>query len=314
VPILAAFLAAPSMQPAAQQLASGGARASDPLPAAAPTDSAAEEAAVSTVRTIRIQNYRPYDQRGINVFEAPKDNTPFAGFTLDFGGAFTQQFQALDHSNTAVPVLKQDAAGNEYDANELIDIGMGFNLATANLNLDAQLAPGIRVALESYMSSRHHNEFWVQGGYLQVDESPIDHPVLHTLMRYVTLKAGMFEQNYGDAHFRRSDNGNAIYNPFVENYLLDAFNTEIGAEVYFRAGPWLAMGGVTDGQNKGGVTAPDQRGPAFLAKLGYDQQINPDLRIRLTGSVYDVGKTPSNNLYGGDRTGSRYYSVMENTQ
>src|SRR5690606_8080552 len=107
---------------------------------------------------------------------------------------------------------------------------------------------------------------------------------------------------------------NAIYNPFVENYLLDAFNTEIGAEVYFRAGPWLAMGGVTDGQNKGGVTAPDQRGPAFLAKLGYDQQINPDLRIRLTGSVYDVGKTPSNNLYGGDRTGSRYYSVMENTQ
>ena len=39
------------------------------------------------------------------------------------------------------------------------------------------------------------------------------------------------EINYGDAHFRRSDNGNAIYNPFVGNYIMDAFTTEIGGEV-----------------------------------------------------------------------------------
>ncbi len=276
--------------------------------------SADDASAMLTAPAVRMQNYRPQDQRGLNVFEAPKDDTPYSGFVLDFTGAFTQQFQALDHSNTAAQRPLTDATGKPYDGNELLDIGMGFNLATANLGVNAQLAPGIRVALETYMSSRHHNEFWVKGGYLQVDQSPIDHPVLNTLMEYLTVKAGMFELNYGDAHFRRSDNGNAIYNPFVENYILDSFNTEIGAEVYFRTGPWLAMAGVTDGVNKGGVNVPDQRGPAFLGKVGFDNQLNRDLRVRLTGSIYNVNKTPSNNLFAGDRTGSRYYSVMENTQ
>ena len=51
-------------------------------------------------------------------------------------------------------------------------------------------------------------------------------------MQIATLRVGHFEINYGDAHFRRTDNGNAIYNPFVGNYIMDAFTTEIGGEVY----------------------------------------------------------------------------------
>ena len=54
-------------------------------------------------------------------------------------------------------------------------------------------------------------------------------------MQIVTVRVGHFEINYGDAHFRRSDNGNAIYNPFVGNYIMDAFTTEIGGEVYLKA-------------------------------------------------------------------------------
>jgi len=37
------------------------------------------------------------------------------------------------------------------------------------------------------------------------------------------------------------------------------------------------------------------------------------LRVRLTGSGYIANKAMSNTLYGGDRAGSRYYWVMENT-
>jgi hypothetical protein len=264
---------------------------------------------------VRIRYIRPQDQRGVNTFEAPKvAGAPYEGFHLDWTAAFTQQFQTISHSNAAVERIATDGNGNEYDANQLMDIGWGFNLATANLGLNAQLAPGIRLAVESYMSSRHHNEFWVKGGYLQIDESPLDHPALNRLMEFTTVKVGMFELNYGDAHFRRSDNGNAMFNPFVENYILDSFNTEIGAEIYFRTGPWMAMLGATDGVNRGGVTNPNDRGPAFLAKLGFDDQLSDELRVRLTGSLYTVDKTPGNNLYNGDRTGSRYYSVMENTR
>jgi hypothetical protein len=274
----------------------------------------AKAARMSTQPVPSIQYIRPADQRGINVFETSKEaGAPYAGFKLDWTAAFSQQFQGLEHSNAASPRMINDAAGKPFNANELGDIGWGFNLAAANLGINAQLAPGVRLALESYMSSRHHNEFWVKGGYVQVDESPIDLPVLHTLMQYLTIKAGMFELNYGDAHFRRTDNGNSFFNPFVENNILDAFNTEIGTEIYAQTGPFMAMVGITDGVNKGGVTNPDARGPAYLAKLAFDQQLTPLIRTRLSGSMYSVAKTPSNNLYFGDRSGSRYFNVLDNS-
>ena len=307
---LALFAATPAM---AQTVAAG-----DPgtKPAAA-ADSTAEEGSgwLSTQPESRIQHIRPADQRGNNVFEPPKrDNVRYNGFQLTWGASFAQQFQVLEHENTAAERPATDASGNPYNANQLMDIGSGFNLASANLVLNAQLAPGIRVALETYLSSRRHQETWVKDGYLLVDASPIDAPVLHTLMEYITIKAGMFELNYGDAHFRRSDNGNTIHNPFVGNYIMDAFTTEIGTEVYARSSGLMAMVGVTGGVNKGDVTNPDARGPAFLAKLGVDRQLTPDLRVRLTGSAYTVDQTPSATLYGGDRAGSRYYMVLENTK
>jgi hypothetical protein len=258
---------------------------------------------------ITIQHLRPQDKRGINVFEAPKDDAvPFLGFKLDFGAAFTQQFQGLKHENAAAPRLV-----NNVNQNQLMEIGNGFNNASANLYVNAQLAPGIRVALTTYLSSRHHQETWVKDGYLLIDESPIDVAVLNTIMKYVTVKAGHFEINYGDAHFRRSDNGNAMYNPFVGNLILDAFTTEVGGEVYARANGFLAMFGVTGGEIRGNVLAPNDRGPAFITKLGFDRQFTPELRVRLTGSNYRVEKSPANTLFAGDRAGSRYFFVLENT-
>jgi hypothetical protein len=261
-----------------------------------------------------IQHIRPQDKRGLFMFESPKDDAvPFTGFRLDWGAAFTQQFQSLDHSNTALAVIKKDAAGKDYNANQLMTIGNGFNNASANLNLNAQLAPGIRVALTTYLSSRHHNEAWVKDGYLLIDESPIDFEPLNVLMQYVTVKAGHFEINYGDAHFRRSDNGNALYNPFVGNLVMDAFTTEVGSEIYLRAKGFIAMAAMTGGEIKGNILTPENRSPAWIFKLGYDKQVNEDVRLRLTGSHYQISRSPANTLYAGDRAGSRYWFVLENT-
>jgi hypothetical protein len=129
----------------------------------------------------------------------------------------------------------------------------------------------------------------------------------------VTLKVGHMEINYGDAHFRRSDNGNALYNPFVGNYIMDAFTTEIGGEAYLKTGPVIAMAAIMGGEVRGTVLTPGQRGPAYVGKLGFDRQMSDDLRVRLTGSLYTTKKALSNTLYGGDRAGSRYYWVLENT-
>ena len=257
---------------------------------------------------IEISNFRPTDMRGINVYEAPKDQTPFTGFKIGWGAAFTQQFQGLDHSNTAAAKVVSGV-----DANKLVRIGHGFNNAQANLYLNAQLAKGIRVALTQYLSTRHHNETWVKDGYFLIDDSPIDQALLNNIMKYVSLRIGHFEINYGDGHFRRTDAGNAMYNPLVGNYILDAFTTEIGAEAYVRKSGFLAMGGVTGGEIRGTVRNPEKRSPAYLAKLGFDKQLTADFRARLTGSLYTKKRSNSNTLYSGDRAGSRYYDVLENT-
>jgi hypothetical protein len=277
--------------------------------AAQEAEAAAAEASWKKGRPITIQYTRPQDKRGLNVFETSKDpGAEFKGFKLDFGAAFTSQVQNLSHRNTAAPNVV-----NGVDANQLQNIGFGFNNSTANATLHAQLAPGIRVQLTSYLSARHHNEMWVKDGYIQIDQSPVELAPLKMLFEIATVRIGHMEINYGDAHFRRSDNGNAIYNPFVGNYIMDAFTTEIGGEVYLKLNGIIAMGSVTAGELRGTVLSPEQRGPSLIGKLGVDRQINPDLRVRLTGSMYKADKALSNTLYGGDRAGSRYYWVMENT-
>ncbi|MDP2040519.1 MAG: hypothetical protein Q8S14_11115 [Algoriphagus sp.] len=258
-----------------------------------------------------VQYWRPYDQRGINVFETGKaDTVAFEGMKVRIGGHFTQQWQNLSHENTASPVLN----AQNVNLNQLIEIGAGTNLATANLNIDVELADGLRLNLTTYLSSRHHPETWVKGGYLQVDKLGfLNLGNTDWFDKYLTVRVGHMEINYGDAHFRRSDNGNAMYNPFVGNYIMDAFTTEVGGEVFFQSNGWLAMVAVTGGEIQGGITSPANRKPNFIGKFGYDKNLSDDLRVRLTGSVYTTSSSQRNTLWGGDRAGSRYYLVMENT-
>jgi len=259
-----------------------------------------------------LDNMRPLDKRGINIFEAPKDTvSTFDGVRVRVGGASTIQFQALDHESKG---QWTDAEGLPL---ELIEIGPNFNLPTANLDLDVALAPGLRMHLRTYLSSRHHPEPYVKDGYIQIDGMDfISEDFMGDLMDNVTIKIGHMEQNYGDAHFRRSDNAQTIHNPFVGNLIMDAFTTEVGAEVYYQNSGFLLMGGATNGKLNQSVSNPAANGVSWLGKVGYDNGnfVDADaLRFRLTGSVYHTSQVPNSYLYGADRAGSRYYLVMEQT-
>jgi hypothetical protein len=139
-------------------------------------------------------------------------------------------------------------------------------------------------------------------------------------MEYLTIKVGDMEIDYGDAHYRRSDNGRVISNPFVGNYIIDAFTTQIASEIMFRSKGVLLMGAVSNGSLKpalsgysssAGYTAYDTpKELAFYWKAGYDKQLNDDLRFRLMVSGYHAPKHHFGSLYNGDRAGSRYYLVM----
>jgi len=280
------------------------------------------------------------------------DSVKFDGLKVRIGANLTQGFQSLNHSNSAkalltatgqstlietapgsgsfvnlatgaaVPgIVKSPSVYGGYtsatnvlymNGNQLYDMAPGLPLAQANLNLDVQLADGVRLSLVTYMSSHHHNEFWVQGGYIQIDKVGfLNSEMMDRLWKNLTLKVGHMEINYGDAHFRRNDGGNTMYNPFIENNLMDEFSTEIGGELAWQRNGIIIMGGLTDGEIQGSVTKGKDRSPSIYGKVGYDKTYGERTRLRLTGSIYNTASSVSNTIYGGDRTGSNYQYAME---
>lgn len=246
-----------------------------------------------------LQYFRTPDKTGLNVFETNKDeDVEFDGIKVRIGGSNTLQFQAITQSGS-------------FD--ELPDLIPNFNLATSNLDFDVQLHNGLRMHLRTYLSARHHSEAWVKGGYMQIDRLDfIQEGFMSELMDKVTIKVGHMEINYGDTHFRRTDNGQAIFNPFVGNYIMDSFTTEVAGEVYIKHNGFLAMLGLTNGKlNQSTFDSDVNTRASIIGKLGFDKQVNEDLRLRLTGSFYTTGQAASLYLYTGDRAGARYYDVFE---
>jgi hypothetical protein len=235
-------------------------------------------------------------------FEEPvTDTAVFSGVKVKVGGDFALQFQDLKHNS---------------DVDILYELVPDFNLPTANLNLDVLLADGIDMHLRTYLSSRHHNNTWVKGGYIRIHSLDfIRKGLLSGFMERLSIRTGMDEINYGDAHFRRTDNAEAIHNPFVGNFIMDAFSVEVFGEATFNYEGIIGVLGISNGKLNQSVTVTGQSNNdnklSFYGKLGYDGMPVDALRLRLTGSWYvNRGTTTGTHLYGGDRTGSRYYSVL----
>jgi septum formation topological specificity factor MinE len=270
--------------------------------------------------------FRENNKDGLNVFETPKTEKEFTGVKTTIGGGFTQGFQTLNHTNIATIKMAGTPA---VDNNGLYRIRPGFNLASANLALKTELADGVALNMELYLAARHHNETWVKGGYIQFDKLPfLKMDFVDNIMKYTTIKMGQMDVNFGDSHFRRSDGGNTILNPFVENYIVDAFATEIGAEFDVNYNGFVGVLGLTNGLLKGNINVLDptytdkvapndtvlsagKNNPSLILKLGYDKELTDDLRVRLTGSAYFNKGAASSTLFGGDRTGSNYVGVID---
>ena len=276
---------------------------------------------VSFAQFGKINNLRPYDKSGINIFEDPKDTTSsFDGLKLKFGAGFTQQFQNLKHKNPGALNNNIGSFSPAVAGNQLKIITPGFQTAQANLYMDVQLADGIRLNITSYLSTKHHNETWVKGGYIQFDKLPFEGKIWEDIMQIATIKIGHFEVDYGDQHFRRSDGGSAIYNPFMEGNIVDEFATEIGGQVMLRKNGFFGVIAATNGMIKGNVDSlyaasnPDgdyHKQPSILLKGGFDKQVMDDVRLRVSGSYYGNQSSGGNTIFGGDRSGSNYQYVME---
>lgn len=260
----------------------------------------------------QIQNQIKRDQTGINQFDVKKDSVEYKGLSIDLGGAFNMDFQAINSFND------QPASNGDITGYRLLNNQNNFTLPAADMTIGAQLFDGVRVNLDVYLASRHHNETYVKGGYLQIDKLDfIKKDFLADIMKYSTIKIGQMENNYGDAHFKSSDNGSTLKNAFVGNNIMNAFSTQMGIEVYYNRNGWVSMLGATNG-NLNQTNTELASGyntvvsPTVLAKLGYDKQINNDLRVRFTGSYIHSANMGNANIYSGSRSGFGYWSVLNN--
>lgn len=242
-----------------------------------------------------------------NVFEDPKVEAPeYTGVKVTVGGDFALQYQGVKHWTE----------GTLPAGVTLLNMENNFNLPTANLDLNAHLAKGIKMHLRTYLSARHHNEAWVKGGYIQVDNLDFISPgLLGDIMKYARIKIGMDEINYGDSHFRRTDNAEAINNPFVGNLIMDNFSTEAFGEAYIFYNGFTGMLGISNGKlNQSPIKGTNDNKASIYAKIAYDKQVTSDLRVRLSGSFYtNKGLNTGTYLYSADRGGSRYYYVLLTT-
>lgn len=239
-------------------------------------------------------------------FEPPKERSGFDKVALKFGVDLTFTYQGLSHEFAPSDGTTPQA------------IQQGLILPTADLEIDAKVLKGFNVKLETMLSSHHHNETFVKGGYASIDSLDFVAPgFASAFMERATLKIGVDDIDFGDAHFRRSDNAGVFNNPFVMNLAVESYMQAGFLELIYR---WpelraFAVAGITNGQVNPDDVKESEGSDAYsyYAKLGYDSQVSDALRLRATESLFYARETSKNALYLGDKAGNVAREIFNNT-
>jgi len=258
----------------------------------------------------------------VQQFEPEKDTSAFKGKPeVSFSTDLSFYFQGLSQTYTGVSIPATTAVvpsgGFTAATAANVPIESGLILPTANFDINAKVMSGFNVKLQTMLASHHHNDTYVKGGYATIDNLDFVAPgFLADVMKNTTIKIGVNDINYGDDQYRRTDNANVMRNPFINNMAVEGYLQGTHLEVLYRV-PTLssfAMVGITNGQaNPQDVAETNYSATAgtadsnrygLYAKLGFDQQINDDLRFRITESVYFIEGANRNDLYSSDKAGN----------
>jgi len=206
---------------------------------------------------------------------------------------------------------------DENTNNSFSDVPYGLQSAVGNLTFDANIADGIDVYFDLYLSSTHHTgEVTDHEGYIYLSHLPEDSDPLsfNRIFKYIDIKAGHFELDFGNQHLVRSDNADVQRNPLIGNYIVDANTVSPAIEVIGRPDPFYWVGGFSMGTTTGDFKK--NRGTAIYGKVGLDY----NNMLNVAGSYYrvDHSKNPTgypnngsfSSLFSGNRSGGRYSGVL----
>lgn len=195
----------------------------------------------------------------------------------------------------------------------------GFQTPFANVSFMATFDDVMDVYFDLYISSRSHPDYMQGGqGYMLFKKLPEQLQGIQAFDWFFDnfdIKAGGFEVDYGDAHYRRSNAGSTWQNPLIGNYVVDPRGIDIGVELIANGWPIKALVGMGSGTYKGHFG--DGSGYSSHAKFWGDPL--PGLRASL--SLYHADHSgdgpgwPENNGTAGDlfvtnRSGGPYAGVF----
>jgi len=221
------------------------------------------------------------------------------------------RFQALTQDNVA------DTVGTDSIPSRRLR--PGFQTAFGNMSFLADFNKQMEVYFDIFLADKpHQNQLQGDEGYMLIRElpSPVgDNPWAKSIFDHINVKAGQFETDFGDSHYRRSINAAVQRNPLVGGYLIDPRATEIGMEVYTDDGalpiPVNAMVGFGSGTDTGDFRQGHQF--SVHGKLW----ANPIEKLRTSASIYAVDHSHNStsqsrtNLFRANRSGGSYSGIFD---
>ncbi|HET7584676.1 MAG TPA: hypothetical protein VFK13_07210 [Gemmatimonadaceae bacterium] len=203
------------------------------------------------------------------------------------------------------------------DPGTLPQLGSGFQEAVGNVFLTSTLTEGIDAYVELYLSSKHHaGQVFDREGYVLISKVPDAVNVFNVnrVLKYMNIKAGHFEVDFGNQHLVRSDNGEVMKNPLVGNYVVDPNTVEAGFELISHVGLFHSSLGLGNG-----VTTESFDAERHYSKHGKVWFAPENNWFNVAGSFYTVDQSGNPNaagggsfteMFSGNRSGSRYASVL----
>ncbi len=205
------------------------------------------------------------------------------------------------------------------DGKEPEGLEPGFQTPFGNVGFLAKFGDKMDVYFDLYISSRPHPDH-MQGdqGYLLIRDLPEQlkgWKPLDWAFETIDLKAGAFEIDYGDAHYRRSNNAAVQANPLIGNYVVDPRATDIGFEIMGTTTPVQWLVGFGSGTYQGHF----DHGGGYSVHGKVWGNVMPSLRTSFSiyhadhsgdGPGWPPGDGTAGDLFVTNRSGGPYAAVM----